>query len=151
MRSRGFCDTRESHPLYGGLVFGKAFLLYHRSSHLQIFPTALARRVSSAEQQAETFRGPGRCNCPAAAAFGVLIASWPWLFRTTGCFLSQKQVTFCRMLSYPHGTSCVALSHADQSQRLTVWWIVSGCLTSKTRAEEGSRVKKVLCKQPCYL
>ena len=28
-----FCDTRESLPLYGGLVFGKPFLLYHRSGH----------------------------------------------------------------------------------------------------------------------
>ena len=30
-----FCDTRESPPLYGLLVFGKPFLLYHRSA----FPT----------------------------------------------------------------------------------------------------------------
>ena len=30
---RHFCDTRESPPLYGGLVFGKPFLLYHRSGH----------------------------------------------------------------------------------------------------------------------
>ena len=28
-----FCDTRESPPLYGVLVFGKPFLLYHRSGH----------------------------------------------------------------------------------------------------------------------
>ena len=28
-----FCDTRESPPLYRVLVFGKPFLLYHRSGH----------------------------------------------------------------------------------------------------------------------
>ena len=28
-----FCDTRESPPVYGVLVFGKPFLLYHRSGH----------------------------------------------------------------------------------------------------------------------
>ena len=28
------CDTRESPPLYGVLVFGKPFWLYHRSGHL---------------------------------------------------------------------------------------------------------------------
>ena len=28
-----FCDTRESPRLYWGLVFGKPFLLYHRSGH----------------------------------------------------------------------------------------------------------------------
>ena len=28
-----FCDTRESPPFYGELVFGKPFLLYHRSGH----------------------------------------------------------------------------------------------------------------------
>ena len=27
------CDTRQSPPSYGGLVFGKPFLLYHRSGH----------------------------------------------------------------------------------------------------------------------
>ena len=37
VESRGlfnhFCDTRESPPLYGVVVFGKPFLLYHRSGH----------------------------------------------------------------------------------------------------------------------
>ena len=28
-----FCDTRGSPPVYGVLVFGKPFLLYHRSGH----------------------------------------------------------------------------------------------------------------------
>ena len=52
-----FCDTRESPPLYRGLVFGRPFLLYHRSGHFtQPWPgwfyrpprCGISRRLASA-------------------------------------------------------------------------------------------------------
>ena len=50
-----FCDTRESPPLYGVLVFGKPFLLYPRSGHLT---TALLVRRPLHERNPTTIKGP---------------------------------------------------------------------------------------------
>ena len=54
-----FCDTRESPALYGVLVFGKPFLLYHRSGFhfpqpcLAVFFPAGEAAVLGAQQRVE--------------------------------------------------------------------------------------------------
>ena len=61
-----FCDTRESPPVYGLLVFGNPFLLYHRSGH---FPQPCFKPIPKENGTLENRRAAQMGFCP----FGLVL------------------------------------------------------------------------------